>query len=93
MSDTCPRCGADKHRGRCKKKGRGRVVETPVEEAPAPVKRNGHSLEMIRGYGFRASAEDGVLVIEQDGDEQTVTLVLAPHEARALLEWIASHAP
>ena len=66
-----------------------------AESAPEPVKLNGLSLELARGYGFRASAENEQLVIEQDDDQgQTATVVFSRTEAKVLFaqfaEWAAS---
>ena len=84
MSD-CPRCGAAKHKGRCK--GSKAAVKAP----PPPIKLNGH-LEVAAGLGFRASIEEGQFCIEQDRQEgetiYTHQLTLAPHEAARLIEWV-----
>jgi hypothetical protein len=49
------------------------------------VKLDSLSLEIARGYGFRASAEDGQLVIEQDAEDgQTATVVFSKTEAKVL---------
>lgn len=91
----CPRCGASKHKGRCKAANLAKVQRSPADAqpGPAPVRLNGH-LEVAAGLGFRASIEDSALVIEQDrtdddGAVYTHTLTLAPHEARQLVDWIA----
>jgi hypothetical protein len=85
----CPRCGAEKHRGRCKGGGSVKVKASP---APDPVKLNG-SLEVAAGLGFRASLEDAQLVIEQDRQEDelvyTHQVTLSPSEARQLVDWLA----
>lgn len=85
---NCPRCGAAKHRGRCKKAAPAVAVAPPVITL-APV-----ALEVPSGLGFRASIEDGQLHVEQDhpdtdGTIYTHNLVLAPHEAARLVDWIA----
>ena len=66
-------------------------VATPAAE-PERVKLDGLSLEIARGYGFRASAEDGQLVIEQDVDDgATAMVVFSKTEAKVLFaqfgEW------
>jgi hypothetical protein len=60
--------------------------KTPkAESAPEPIKLDGLSLEVAAGYGFRASAEDGRLVIEQDcEDGQATTVVLSRTEFKVL---------
>ena len=82
----CPRCGAARHKGRCK----GSKAAAKAE-APPPVKLNGH-LEVAAGLGFRASIESGQFCIEQDRQEgeliYTHQLTLAPHEAARLIEWV-----
>lgn len=60
-----------------------------------PVKLSGLSLEIARGYGFRASAEDGQLVIEQDAEDgATATVVFSRTEFKVLAaqfaEWAGS---
>ena len=62
-----------------------------ADELPTPVTLTG-SLEVTAGYGFRASIEDGRLVLEQDaqtedGEARTESITLAPHEVRRLFEW------
>ena len=74
----CPRCGHERHRGRCKK-----VKAAQPEPAPEPVAISS-ALEVERGYGFRATAENGSLVIEQDADDGTATVVLSRTELRVL---------
>ena len=74
----CPRCGQERHRGRCKK-----VKAAQPEPAPEPVAISS-ALEVERGYGFRATAENGSLVIEQDADDGTATVVLSRTELRVL---------
>lgn len=90
---TCRDC-----RGNGKRKGGGSVkvaskrVEKP-EAPPAPAKLDGLSLEVARGYGFRASAEDGQLVIEQDTDgEGAATVVLSKTEFKVLAAQFAEWA-
>ena len=53
------------------------------------------ALELPMGYGFRASIESGRFCIEQDatgtdGEVHTDNITLAPHEARQLVDWLAS---
>jgi hypothetical protein len=56
-----------------------------AKPAPEPVKFDGLSLEIARGWGFRASAEDGQLVIEQDAEDgATATVVFSKTEAKVL---------
>jgi hypothetical protein len=92
-SKTCKTCFsasfAKKSGGKVKRSGEKR------EQAPPPVKLNGLSLEIARGYGFRASAEDGQLVIEQDADDgATATVVFSRTEFKVLAaqfaEWAAT---
>ena len=93
MND-CPRCGAAKHKGRCKAENLKKVQRTNADSqpAPAPVTLAG-SLEVPAGLGFRASLEDGQLCIEQDrsdGEEvYTHSIALSPSEARQLIDFIA----
>lgn len=61
---------------------------TIADELPQPI-RLGASLEVIPGFGFRASIEEGRLVIEQDDQAGTSNVTLAPHEARQLVDWIS----
>ena len=61
--------------------------------APEPVKLSGLSLEIVRGYGFRASAEDGQLVIEQDAEDGvTATVVFSRTEFKVLAAQFAEWA-
>ena len=89
---TCTQCGKPKLIQGFRKFARGyRAVcmecesgATPATE-PEPVKLDGLSLEIARGYGFRASAEDGQLVIEQDADDgATATVVFSKTEFKVL---------
>jgi hypothetical protein len=71
------------------------VTKAKTEPAPEPVKLSGLHLELARGYGFRASAEDGQLVIEQDADDgATATVVFSRTEFKVLAaqfaEWAGS---
>lgn len=100
-SKTCKACFSASFQ---KKSGGGkRVTKAKLEPVGVPgehyglqpVKLNGLSLEIARGYGFRASAEDGQLVIEQDDDQgQTATVVFSRTEAKVLFaqfaEWAQS---
>lgn len=66
-----------------------------AEPSPEPIKLSGLHLELARGYGFRASAENEQLVIEQDDDQgQTATVVFSRTEAKVLFaqfaEWSQS---
>jgi hypothetical protein len=101
---TCTQCGKPKLIQGFRKFARGyRAVciecesgATPAAEpAPEPVKLDGLHLELARGYGFRASAENGQLVIEHDADDgATATVVFSKTEAKVLFaqfaEWAAS---
>lgn len=87
---TCIDC-----RGNGKRKGGGSVRprDPKPERVPAPAKLDGLSLEVARGYGFRASAEDGQLVIEQDTDgEGTAQVVLSKTEFKVLAAQFAEWA-
>jgi hypothetical protein len=65
------------------------VVDKVATKAPAPVKLNGH-LELVRGYGFRASRENGQIVIEQDCDDGSgaASVVFNLEEFKRLAEWV-----
>lgn len=56
------------------------------------VKLDGLSLEIARGFGFRASAENGQLSIEQDCEDGTATLVLSKTEFKVLAAQFAEWA-
>jgi hypothetical protein len=95
---TCPRCGNDKHRGRCKgsKAVKAKTASWRVgkQEAPAPVTITA-ALEVPPGLGFRASIEDSTLQLEQDradenGDVYTHTISLSATEAARIVDWIAA---
>lgn len=78
---TCRQC-----EGGGKVKSLAEVVDKVATKAPPPVKLNGH-LELVRGYGFRASRENGQIVIEQDADDGAATLVFNLEEFKRLAEW------
>jgi hypothetical protein len=63
------------------------------DAAPEPVTLDGVKLEVERGYGFRAAAENGQLVIEQDVEDGTATVVFSRTEFKVLAaqfaEWAA----
>lgn len=86
----CPRCGNERHRGRCKTKGdKKREPKAVATEAPTTVSITGHKLVLERGFGVRASIEDGVLTIEQDqqdadGGDLTATVFLSRTELKVL---------
>jgi hypothetical protein len=86
-ASQCPRCGADRHRGRCKKTG-----DVVPHGKPEPVAAN--TLEVPSSYGFTASAEGGVLTIKQDtppdkdGAVFTHQIDLTLGEAQKLIAWI-----
>jgi hypothetical protein len=93
-SKTCKACFSASFQ---KKSGGGKVKRSrqKAERSPPPVKLSGLSLEIARGYGFRASAEDGQLVIEQDAEDgATATVVFSRTEAKVLFaqfaEWAGS---
>ena len=70
-----------------------RELTKKAELAPKPVKLDGLSLEIARGYGFRASAEDGQLVIEQDAEDgATATVVFSRTEFKVLAAQFAEWA-
>lgn len=53
--------------------------------APEPVKLDGMSLEIARGWGFRARSDADQLVIEQDAEDgATATVVFSKTEAKVL---------
>lgn len=85
---SCPRCGNERHLGRCKSKA---TQEKAAAPPPVTIKA---ALEVPSGRGFRATIEDELFCIEQDvidaDDGQTYThqVTLAPHEARQLVDWI-----
>lgn len=63
------------------------VVEKVAAKAPpVPVTLNG-SLELVRGYGFRASRENGQIVIEQDCDDGSASVVFNFEEFKRLADW------
>lgn len=74
---TCVECEGG---GKAVSKRASSREEKQEAPPPKPVKLDGLSLEVARGYGFRASAEDGQLVIEQDADDGTATVVLSRTE-------------
>ena len=102
---TCETCGVEKAeshfrpfgRGRkkvcmaCEGRAQGETVLAAQELVPATI--DGPRLELARGYGLRAAAENGALVIEQDADDGTATIVLSRTEAKVLFaqfaEWAA----
>jgi hypothetical protein len=76
-------------------KVQAKTAKAQPAAAPEPVKLDGLHLEIARGYGFRASAEDGQLVIEQDADDgATATVVFSRTEFKVLAaqfaEWSQS---
>lgn len=107
---TCDTCETEKPdpqfrvfgRGRkktcieCEGGGSVKAKNTKTEPAPEPIKLDGLSLEVARGYGFRASAEDGALAIEQDTEdgEGFARIVLSKTEFKVLAaqfgEWCRS---
>lgn len=68
---------------------------TASTEAP-PTVTISRGLEVEPCLGFRASIESGTLCLEQDrpdaedGKVYTHSLQLSPHEARKLVDWVAS---
>lgn len=105
MSEKCKRCGRAKHMGRCKKADIEKVsTSAPSSSTPTPTPAVYGSagpvsiavgLEVEASLGFRASIENGALCLEQDrpdaddGKLYTHSLVLSPHEARKLVDWVA----
>jgi hypothetical protein len=88
--DAFPRFGT-RYRATCIACSDGKAP-TPAPKAAPP--RGFAGIEREAGFGFRASIEDGKLVIEQDttGDDgETVTenVTLSRSEARELIDWIA----
>ena len=74
-------------------KVQAKTAKSQPAAAPEPVKLDGLSLELARGYGFRASAENGQLVIEQDADDgATATVVFSKTEAKVLFAQFAEWA-
>jgi hypothetical protein len=63
------------------------VANKVATKAPPPVKLNG-SLELVRGYGFRASRENGQIVIEQDCDDGSASVVFNLEEFKRLADWV-----
>jgi hypothetical protein len=91
-SRLCRDCFAISFAGRGKAKSGWGSVKAKAEKAPPPVRLNGHALEILAGYGFRARVEDDRLVIEQDDSEgNTADLILSRTEAKVLFaqfgEW------
>lgn len=105
MSRICANCSIEKTDKHFRKAGRGlsriciECTEPPgpassAVETPEPVTITA-ALELPMGYGFRASIESGRFCIEQDatgtdGEVRTDNITLAPHEARQLVDWLAS---
>lgn len=84
-SKTCSEC---RFGGGKKRKGKPARKAKP-EAAPEPVTITGRKLVLERGFGVRASIEDGVLTIEQDqqaedGSELTAQLFLSRTELKVL---------
>jgi len=105
---TCESCNVEKADSHFRKFGRGlrksckacearaegeAVLSAASEDAPAPIRLDGVRLEIARGYGLRAAAESDQLVLEQDADDGTATIVLSKTEAKVLfaqfIEWAA----
>ena len=102
---SCKVCRVEKAEEHFRKKGTRRsatckACEADAEtvRAPANEAQPGPALAVPPGYGFRVRSEDGRLIIEQDcaadadGETRTDTVILAPHEALQLLDWISTHA-
>jgi hypothetical protein len=74
-------------------KVQAKTANARLPAAPEPVKLDGLSLEIARGYGFRASAENGQLVIEQDAEDgATATVVFSRTEFKVLAAQFAEWA-
>lgn len=87
----CPRCGNEKHRGRCKKSA---VVDVPTsEEEPAGAAIA--EFELAAGWPAQVKAEPGWLSIIQtradpeDGVEYRHEIRLQPHQARQFADRLA----
>jgi hypothetical protein len=105
---TCKSCNVEKADSHFRKLGRGlsksckacesraegeAVISAAADDTLTPIRLDGIRLEIARGYGLRASAESDQLVIEQDADDGTATIVLSKTEAKVLFaqfgEWAA----
>ena len=104
---VCEICAVEKANSHFRPKGRGlskvckacegvadgEAVAAAQEPAPTPVRLQGLRLEIARGYGLRASIESDQLLIEQDADDGTATIVLSKTEAKVLfaqfVDWAA----
>ena len=76
----CPRCGQERHRGRCKKVTASRP-EPVAEPAPAPALR----IDIAPGLGVSAWIENGCLQLAQGDD----VVALSQTEARVLFAQFA----
>ena len=73
-------------------RGGGKAVKTA---APTPIVITGPQVEVLPGFGFRASLEDGRLSIEQDDSNgRTDNITLSRTEAKVLFaqfsEWVST---
>ncbi len=86
--EACARCGAERHRGRCKARIAEAITADEVAEA--------ESLVAIEpSYGARLKISGALLEIEQDrtgedGETYTHTVTLYPHEARQVIDAIST---
>lgn len=91
QATQCDRCGGDRHRGRCKK-----AADAPPRGQQSSEPAGAAALQVPATFGFRASAIDKMLRIEQDSSPDETGMVtthqvdLSIHEARQLLQWIES---
>ena len=84
-SQVCRECWSATRNGGGSVKAKAQPVGVAGESYGLQPAKLGLSLEIARGYGFRASAEDGVLVIEQDTDSgETATVVFSRTEFKVL---------
>lgn len=85
---TCPRCGNEKHRGRCK--GGGSVKRQPKNEPADAGLETGPALSIAPGLGLQAWIENGCLQLAQGDD----VVALSQTEAKVLFaqfaEWSTS---
>ncbi|MCU0973841.1 MAG: hypothetical protein MUF80_07805 [Burkholderiales bacterium] len=98
MSRICDVCGESKPDGAFRKFGRGRKKTCEACESglaasdgavgdPPPVAEL--TLAVERGHGFRARAQDGQLIVEQDADDGCAIVVLSKTEAKVLFAQFA----
>ena len=79
---SCPRCGQERHRGRCKKVTAARPKPEPVAEPEiGPAQR----IDIAPGLGVSAWIENGCLQLAQGED----VVALSQTEARVLFAQFA----